>query len=114
MGQRAEAKTGVPPRSPGHDHPAGIMDCQDAQQHGVQGAGCARPSTSFRVTPAGCHERNLPIPGPAMRPGSDERWSKRNASRTIVCRGRNSSQEDMAQPQSRLNRETAAKQFRPG
>ena len=39
----------MPPRSPEHDHPAGIMDCQDAQQHVVQGAGWALRSTGFRV-----------------------------------------------------------------
>ena len=131
----------MPPRSTRHNHTPGDMDCQDAQQHGVQGAGWARRSTGFRsrqpddmkeilrdIPPRRCM---LPIPGPARgSPRVDEtfpetgEWEKGERApgiRIIICccrylesgrrQPRPRTMGGMAQPSSRLNREAAAKQI---
>ena len=51
--------TGMPPQPPRHHHTKGDMDCQDAQQHGLQGAGWTGRSASHGTPRAGRYERDL-------------------------------------------------------
>ena len=63
----------MPPRFTRQNHTPGDMDCQDAQQHVVQGAGRAHRSTGFRVTAARLHERDPEGHLPETRCASDPR-----------------------------------------
>ena len=71
--RRAETTVGMPPRYPRHHDTEGDMDCQDAQQHGLQGAGWTSCSASHGTPGAGRYERDLEGHPPEKRSVSDPR-----------------------------------------
>ena len=69
----AETTTGMPPRPPRHHDTKGDMDCQDAQQHGLQGAGWTGRSANNGTPGAGGYERDLEGHSPMKRSATDPR-----------------------------------------
>ena len=69
----AQTTATMPPRSPRHHDTEGDMDCQDAQQQGLQGAGWTGRSASHGTPGVGGYERDLEGHPPEKRSASDPR-----------------------------------------
>ena len=74
-GATNQATAGMPPRPPRHHQTKGDMDCQDAQQHSLQGAGWSGLCAGHGTPRAGRYERDLEGHPPEKRSAADP-WAR--------------------------------------